>query len=161
MTIMLPGPSFRSTFVFSINSLMLPGFPLASFHLAEALLSAFLWLYTLVCAVAQKILRNVFYSYSHFQYSFCNQPVLFAQLENVNKLQNNNRNVPVNKIQSCQIILIYSRETSTRYSLTLIWYSVSGFYRSGFGVPVFRFPLFHRSWFYYMPFLHDVNKISH
>ena len=66
MTIMLPGPSFRSTFVFSINSLMLPGFPLASFHLAEALLSAFLWLYTLVCAVAQKILRNVFYSYSHF-----------------------------------------------------------------------------------------------
>ena len=62
---MLPGPSFRSAFVFSINSLILPGFP-TSFHLAEASLSAFLWLYTLVCAVAQKILRNVFYNYSLF-----------------------------------------------------------------------------------------------
>ena len=32
---MLSGLSFRSTFVFSINSLILFGFPLASFHLAE------------------------------------------------------------------------------------------------------------------------------
>ena len=63
--------------------------------------------------------------------------------------------------QSCQLILIYSRETSTRYRLTRIWYSVSGFYRSGFGVPVFRFPLFRRSWFHYMPFFRDVNKTSH
>ena len=51
---MLPGPSFRSAFVFSINLLILSGFPLTSFHLAEASLSAFLWLYTLVCAVGQK-----------------------------------------------------------------------------------------------------------
>ena len=58
---MLPGPSLRSAFVFSINSLILPGFPLTSFHLAEASLSISLWLYALVCAVAQKILRNVFY----------------------------------------------------------------------------------------------------
>ena len=55
---MLPGLSFRLAFVFSINSLILPGFTF--FYLAEASLSAFLWLYT-VCAVAQKILRNVFY----------------------------------------------------------------------------------------------------
>ena len=55
---MLSGPSFRSAFIFSINSLILSGFPLTSFHLAEALLSAFLWLYTLVCA---KISRHVFY----------------------------------------------------------------------------------------------------
>ena len=54
MTIMLPGPSFRSTFVFSINSLILSGFPLTSFHLAEASLSAFSWLYTLVSSIVQK-----------------------------------------------------------------------------------------------------------
>ena len=30
-------------------------------------------------------------------YSFCNQPFLFAQLENVNKLWNNNRTVLVNE----------------------------------------------------------------
>ena len=51
---MLSSPSFRSAFVFSVNSLILSGFPLTSFHLAEASLSAFSWLYTLVCAVVQK-----------------------------------------------------------------------------------------------------------
>ena len=51
---MLPGPSLRSAFVFSINSLILSAFPLASYHLAEASLSAFSWLYTHVCAVAEK-----------------------------------------------------------------------------------------------------------
>ena len=87
MTIMLSGPSFRSPFVFNINSLILSGFLLTSFHLAEASLSTFLWLYTLVCAVAQKYHKMSFiYNYSHLQYSFYNQPVLFAQLENVNKL---------------------------------------------------------------------------
>ena len=50
---MLSGPSFRSAFVFSINSLILPGFPLTSFNLAEASLSAFSWLYILVCGVVQ------------------------------------------------------------------------------------------------------------
>ena len=48
---MLSGPSFRSVFVFSINSLILSRLPSTSFHLAEASLSAFLWLYTLVCVV--------------------------------------------------------------------------------------------------------------
>ena len=75
---MLSRPSFRSAFVFSINSLILSGFPLISFHLAEASLSAFSWFYTLVCAVVQK---SFVYDYSHFWYSLCNQPVLFAQLE--------------------------------------------------------------------------------
>ena len=42
-----------------------------------------------------------------------------------------------------------------------LWYSVSGFYRSRLGVPVFRFPLFRRSWFYCLPFFRDVNKTSH
>ena len=46
----LSGPSFRSAFVFSINPLILSGFPLTSFHLAEA----FSWLYTLECAIVQK-----------------------------------------------------------------------------------------------------------
>ena len=48
---MLAGRSFRSAFVFSINSLILSGYLLTSFHLAEALLSAFSWLvYNLVLA---------------------------------------------------------------------------------------------------------------
>ena len=51
---MLSGPSFRSASVFNINSLILSGFPLTSFPLAKASLSAFSWLYTLVCAVVQK-----------------------------------------------------------------------------------------------------------
>ena len=64
---MLPGPSFRSVFVFSINSLMVCGFPLTSFHLAEASLRAFSWLYTLVCAVVQKYQEMSFiYNYSDF-----------------------------------------------------------------------------------------------
>ena len=51
-----------------------------------------------VCEVVQKYHEMFFiYNYSHFQYSFCNQPVLFAQLENVNKLWNNNRTVHVNE----------------------------------------------------------------
>ena len=33
---MLSGRSFRSAFVFIIKSLILPGFPLTSFHLVEA-----------------------------------------------------------------------------------------------------------------------------
>ena len=64
---MLSGPSFRSAFVFSINSLILSGFPLTSFHLAEASLSVFSWLYTLVCAVVQKYHEMSFiYDYSYF-----------------------------------------------------------------------------------------------
>ena len=62
-----------------------------SFHLAEASPSAFSSLYTLVCAVVQKYHKMYFiYNYSHFWYSFCNQSVLLAQLENVSKLWNNN-----------------------------------------------------------------------
>ena len=51
---MLPGPFFTLAFVFSIISLILSGFPLTSFHSAEASLSAISWLCTLVCAVVQK-----------------------------------------------------------------------------------------------------------
>ena len=61
---MLSGPSFRSAFVFSINLLILSGF---SFHLAEASLSAFLWLYTLVCAVVRTYHEMSFiYNYLYF-----------------------------------------------------------------------------------------------
>ena len=61
------GSSFRSAFVFSINSLILSRFPLTSFHLAEASLSAFPWLYSLVCAAIQKYHEmSFFYNYSHF-----------------------------------------------------------------------------------------------
>ena len=95
---MLSDPSFRLAFVFSLNSLILSGFPLTSFHLVETSLSAFSWLYALVCVVVQKYHEMSFiYNYSHFWYSFCNQPVLFAQFENVKKLRNNNDTVHVNK----------------------------------------------------------------
>ena len=68
---MLSGPSFRSVFVFSINSLVLSCFPLTSFHLAEASLSAFSWLYILVCAAVQKYHEMSFiYNYSHFNTHF-------------------------------------------------------------------------------------------
>ena len=52
---MLSGPSLRSAFVFIIIPLILPDFPLTSFHLTTALLSAFSWLYSFVCAFVQKI----------------------------------------------------------------------------------------------------------
>ena len=58
---MLSSPLFRSTFVYIINILILSVFLLTSFHLAEDSLSAYLWLYTLVCAVVQK-----YHNYSHF-----------------------------------------------------------------------------------------------
>ena len=53
---MLLGPSFRSAFVFGINSLIMSGFPLTSFHLAEASVPAFLWILALVCVVVQNYL---------------------------------------------------------------------------------------------------------
>ena len=99
---MLSGPSFRSAFVFSINSLILSGFPLTSFHLAEDSLSAFSWLYihVFMCVQLSKyttkcLLLTIIHILSI--YSFCNQPASFAQLENVNKLWKNNCAVHVNK----------------------------------------------------------------
>ena len=57
----------QSAFIFSVNLLILPGFPLTSFHLAEASLSAFLWFYTLVYAALQKYHEMSFiYNYSPF-----------------------------------------------------------------------------------------------
>ena len=66
---MLSGPYFRSAFVFSINLLILPGFPLTSFHLGEASL-----LYLLLCgfillrAVVPKYqeMSFIYNYYSHF-----------------------------------------------------------------------------------------------
>ena len=95
---MLSGPCSRSAFVFNINSLILSGFPLTYFHLAEAGLCTFSWLYALACVVVQKYHEMSFiYNHSHSWYLFCNQRVLFARLENVNKLWSNNRTVHVNE----------------------------------------------------------------
>ena len=64
---MLSGPSFRSVFVLSINSLILSGLPLTSLLLAEALMPDLLLLYTLACAVVQKYHEMSFiYNYSYF-----------------------------------------------------------------------------------------------
>ena len=54
---MLSGLSFRSAFVLSINSLILFGFPLTSFHLAEANL------------VPRTILKKSIISFSSSSYS--------------------------------------------------------------------------------------------
>ena len=54
-------------FFFSINSLILSGFPLTFFDLAKVSLCAFSWLYTLVCVVIQKYHKIcLIYNYSHF-----------------------------------------------------------------------------------------------
>ena len=56
---------------FSLCSLILHGFPLTSFHLLEASLSAFSWSYALVCAVVQKYHKLSFiYNCSHFSTHF-------------------------------------------------------------------------------------------
>ena len=89
---MLSGPSFRPALVFSINSLILSSFPLTFFHLAEASLSAFSRLYTLVCAVVQNYLQIFIFLVFIFRPFF-----LLSQLKNVNKLWNNNRTVHVNE----------------------------------------------------------------
>ena len=58
---MLLGPSFRSVFVFSINSLMLSGFLLTCFHSAKVSLSAFfVVLHSCVCS-CPIISPNAFY----------------------------------------------------------------------------------------------------
>ena len=81
----LSGPSSRSAFFFSIISLILSGFLLTSFHIAS--LSAFSWLYTLVCTVVQTYHKiYCICNYSHFKYSFCNQR--FYYLYNLKKLYN-------------------------------------------------------------------------
>ena len=55
----------------------------------------FVALYSCACS-CPKISQNFFVcNYSHFWYSFCNQPVLFARLENVSKPWNNSRTVQV------------------------------------------------------------------
>ena len=87
---MLSGPCFSSAFVFSINSLILSGFPLTSFHLAEAsicFLFVFFSGFILLCVQLSKNIRKclLFIIIHIFQYSFCNQPVFFAQLENIKK----------------------------------------------------------------------------
>ena len=68
MTILLDQVLPSGWFLFSGSThKILPGFSLTSFHLAEAFLSAFLWLYTFVCAVVQKSHRmSLIYNYSHF-----------------------------------------------------------------------------------------------
>ena len=89
----LLGLSFRSAFVFSIWS---QGF--FSARVKVKLKPHYLLFYGYKFLLLQwsKNIRKLFYNYSQFQYSFCNQPVLFAYLENVNKLLNNDRIMHVN-----------------------------------------------------------------
>ena len=110
---MLSGRSFRSTFVFSINSLMAFFRP----FLIQLKPHYLLFLGLMLSCVQlpkniTKCLLFTFIYYSDFWYSFCNQPVLFAQLENVSKLRNNHRtehlneqNQNKNKTKSCHIQL--------------------------------------------------------
>ena len=89
---------------FHINSLILFCFPLTSFHSDDTSLSAFLWLYTFACAVVQKYHEMSFtYNYCFFVFHIfsthfsINLSAIFAKLENVNKLWNNNHTVYVNE----------------------------------------------------------------
>ena len=65
---------------------ILSGFSLTSFHLAEASLSAFSWIYILVCAVVQKYHKLSFiYNYAHFSAHFA-----------INLLYLHNLNIEIN-----------------------------------------------------------------
>ena len=89
---MLSGPSFRSAFVFGINSLILSGFPSTSFHLADASLSPFSWLYTLVCAVALKVLEklppnpNLNPNPYHYRGQFCSGTIFRAPVQKYHEM---------------------------------------------------------------------------
>ena len=48
------GPPFRLAFVFSINSFILPGFSLTSFHLAKASPATLSWLYIVANEIKTK-----------------------------------------------------------------------------------------------------------
>ena len=99
---MLSGPSFRAAFFFSINSLILPGFSLdlTSIHLLKPRYLLFRGFILLCVQLSKNITKCFFYYHSSFWYSFCNHPALFAQLENVNRLLNNNRTVHVNEFKT-------------------------------------------------------------
>ena len=62
---MLSGPSFRSAFAFSINSLILPSFSLTCFHLAEASLSAFRGFMLLCIELSKNITKYVLFIVIH------------------------------------------------------------------------------------------------
>ena len=96
---MLADLFFRSASVFSVNSLILSGFPLIFFSFSRSLsICFFLALYYCV-QLSRNITKCLLFIIIHIFsiYSFYNQPVLFAQLENVNKLWNNNRTEHVNE----------------------------------------------------------------
>ena len=62
---MWSGPSFWSAFVFSINSLILSGFPVKFFSVSWSLtISYFVALYSCLCSFVQKM--SFIYKYSHF-----------------------------------------------------------------------------------------------
>ena len=61
-------------------------------------------------------------------YLFCNQPILFAQLEDVNKLWNNNHTVHMNernrsKMKPCHVTFKMTTRSIVRFSpQTEQWY---------------------------------------
>ena len=94
-------PSGRLLF-FNINSLIFRGFPLVSFHLDQATLSAFSWLYTSCVQLSKNITKYILFIIIHiftlgFTFTFCNPPVSFAQPEDASKLWNNKCTVHVNE----------------------------------------------------------------
>ena len=85
---------FQEGFCFQYQLINLVWLSFDFFSLSWSLIICFfVTLYSCVCSCPE-ISRNV---YTHFLYSFCNQPVLFARLEKVNKPCNNNRTEYVNK----------------------------------------------------------------
>ena len=95
---MLSGPSFKSVFIFSINSLILSGFSLTSFHLVKTHYLLFRGFILLSVQLSKNITKCLLFIIIYiFSTHFAINLVFFAQHENVNKLWNNNRIVHVNE----------------------------------------------------------------
>ena len=73
---------------------------LAVLSLLFMLMKSYYLLFRDFIVLRVQLFKNI--NYAHFQYSFFNQLVLFAQVENVNKLWNNKHTVHVNKLNQNQ-----------------------------------------------------------
>ena len=81
---------------------------------------SFSWSFTIRISVVLYFCVQLSKNYSHFYYSFCNQPVLFAQLENVSKLWNNKSTVYVSERNQnkCRVTLCNGIIKGWLYCLT-------------------------------------------
>ena len=95
---MLSSHFFRSIFEFSINSLILSGFPLTSFYFSWNHTICFFVAFILFCLqLSKNITKCLLFIIIHISSTHFAINLLFAQLECVHKIWNNNCNMHVNK----------------------------------------------------------------